>query len=319
MKFATISHLLDEKNIDCIPKSWIQDDIIVSPELDVKGSKGYVIALKHLPREIIGVSRDKIRQHILKTALYARHDLNVDIIQLGALTTSVTSGGEWLAQQKEYTGYVTHGDSYTAAVTCQAVTKALHLHNKKASDQTIAIVGAYGVIGEAVSKLLVPEFNHSILIGRRNEKLEELTTKITGDFETTTELKTNNADVLVTATSHPTALLTSDHLKKNAIIIDVSQPANVHTSVCQMRPDIVRIDGGFVEFPKNNPIPIPGLPVGKNYACFAEVMMQALEHEKQNHVGAIDITYLKKTETLGKKYGFILKELTNFGRPILQM
>jgi fatty aldehyde-generating acyl-ACP reductase len=319
MKFATISHLLDEKNINSIPKSWIQDDIIVSPELDVRGVKGYVIALNYLPREIIEISRDEIRQHILKTALYAKHTLDIDIIQLGALTTSVTSGGEWLAKQKEYTGFVTHGDSYSAAVTCQAVTKTLHIQNKEASDLTIAIVGAYGIIGEAVSKLLVPDFNHAILIGRRKEKLEELTTKLTGDFETTTQLKTNNADVLVTATSHPTALLTSDHLKKKAIIIDVAQPPNVHLHVCQMRPDIVRIDGDYVEFPKDNPIPIPGLPIGKNFACFAEVMMQALEQEQQNHVGPIDITYLKKMEMLGEKYGFILKELTNFGRPIVQM
>ena len=253
--------------------------------------------------------------HLLISGLLVRHQSKHVFHELDHDLFSVTH----LAQQEEYTGFVTHGDSYTAAVTCQAVTKALQLHKKDTSDLTIAIVGAYGIIGEAVSTLLVPDFNHAILIGRRKEKLEELTAKLTGDFETTTELETNNADVVVTATSHPTALLTSDHLKKNAIIVDVSQPPNVHPHVCQVRPDIVRIDGGFVEFPKNNPIPIPGLPVGKNFACFAEVIMQALEHERQNHVGPIDIPYLKKTEKLGKKYGFILKELTNFGQPIPRM
>lgn len=316
MKFATISHLLDERNINFIPESWIKGDIIVSPELDINGTKGYVIALKSLPKEVMGLSKDEIRKRILKTAIYARDELNVDIIQLGALTTSVTSGGKWLIKQKEYTGYATHGDSYTAAVTCQAVKKALNFCNKKPSEQTLAIVGAYGIIGEAVSTILIPDFKHSILIGRRKEKLEELKTKIKGDYETTLELKTKNADVVVTATSHPTALLKSEHLKKNAIIVDVSQPPNLNLEVCKERPDIIRVDGGYVDFPEEYALPIPGLPKGKNFACIAEVIMQTMENEQKNYAGSIDLEHLKKTEEWANKYGFTLNKLTNFGKNI---
>ena len=316
MKFATISHLLDENNINFIPKSWVKGDIIVSPELDVNGTKGYIIALKNLPKEVMGFSRDEIRKRILKTAIYARNELNVDIIQLGALTTSVTSGGKWLVQQKEYTGYVTHGDSYTAAVTCQVVKKALGLRNKDPSEQTLTIIGAYGIIGEAVSKILIPDFKHTILIGRRKEKLDELKTKIEGDFETTIELNTKNADVILAATSHPTALLKSYHLKKNAIIVDVSQPPNLNLEVCKERPDILRADGGYVDFPEKYAFPIPGLPPGKNFACIAEVIMQTMENEKANYVGSIDMNYLKKTEAWGEKYKFKLNNISNFGKTI---
>jgi fatty aldehyde-generating acyl-ACP reductase len=316
MKFATISHLLDEKNINSIPKSWIKDDIIVSPELNILDIKGYVIALNTLPKQVVSFSKDEIRKRILKTAMYAQNELNVDIIQLGALTTSVTSGGIWLAKQKEYTGYLTHGDSYTAAVTCQAVKKIVKTSNKDSSDLKLAIIGAYGIIGEAVSKILVPDFNHSILIGRRKEKLDELEKKIKGNFETTLELKTKKADVIVTATSHPTALLKSEHLKKNAIIVDVSQPPNLNYTICQQRPDIIRVDGGYVDFPLKQALPIPGLPKGKNFACIAEVIMQAMENKKQNYVGSIDLDHLKQTEKWAQKYGFTLQELTNFGYPI---
>lgn len=316
MKFATLSHLLNENNIKQIPPTWIKEELIISPELDIDGTKGYVVALNLLPKQVMSSAKDKIRRKILEAALFAQNELGVEIIQLGALTTSVTNGARWLTEQKEYTGYVTHGDSYTAAVTSQAVLKAPGLFDKDSNKLNLAIVGAYGIIGEAVSKILVPQFKHTMLIGRRREKLEELESKLKGSFETTVDLRTKDSDVIVTATSHPTALLTKDHLKNNAIVVDVSQPPNLTYDVCKERTDVLRIDGGFVDFPYDYPIPIPGMPRGKNFACIAEVIMQAMENEQENHVGSIDIKHLKKTEKWAEKYGYILKELTNFGRSV---
>lgn len=314
MKFATIGHLIDEKTIEEFPKSWIHNKLIVFPEMNVNEMKGYLTALTLTARQIIELPREVIRKNILDAALYVQNELDVDLIQLGALTTSVTDGGVWVTKQKEYTGYVNHGDSYTAAVTCQTVIKALNFFNRESIDQVLAIVGAYGVIGEAISKILVPQFKHSILIGRREEKLQELKILLKGNFETTTDIKTKNADIVVTATSHPTALLNSNHLKKNAIVVDVSQPPNLSYDICQKRPDIHRIDGGLVNFPMK--IPTSVIPAGKNFACIVEVIMQALENERENHVGSIDLIHLRKTEKWAKKYGFTLNELTNFGKAL---
>lgn len=314
MKFATIGHFLDEKNTEQFPESWIHGNLIVSPELNVHGTKGYITGLTLTARQMMGLPRETVRKHILDAALFVQNELGVDVIQLGALTTSVTDGGVWVVKQKEYRGYVNHGDSYTAAVTCQATLKALKLFQKNPYDQVLAIIGAYGVIGEAVSKILVPQFKHAILIGRRQEKFKKLEENVKGDFETTVELKTKEADIIVTATSHPTALLQSEHLKKNAIVVDVSQPPNLSSVICKQRPDVCRIDGGLVDFPIK--IIIPGMPVGKNFACISEVIMQALENERENHVGSINLTHLHKTEKWAEKYGFTLNELTNFGKAL---
>ena len=314
MKFATIGHLLVHENISMFPKSWIHGNLIVSPELNVHGIKGYITGLTLTARQMMEFPREMVRKHILDAALFLQNELGVDVIQLGALTTSVTDGGVWVVKQKEYRGYVNHGDSYTAAVTCQATLKALKLFQKNPSDQILAIVGAYGVIGEAVSKILVPQFKHVILIGRRQEKFKKLEENIEGDFETTVELKTKEADIIVTATSHPNALLQSEHLGKRTIVVDVSQPHNLSYDVCQQRPDVHRIDGGLVDFPVK--IVIPGMPSGKNFACIAEVIMQAMENQRENHVGSIDLNYLYKTEKWAKKYRFTFNELTNFGQPI---
>jgi len=317
MKFASLGHLDYESRLKQLPKDWIHEKFIVSPEINCDGTKGYLIALKFSAQKLMNLPRENIQQNILDLVLFAQDELDVEIIQLGALTTSVTSGGAWLVEQKEYKGFVNHGDSYTAAVTCKVVEKALDLFGKKSSNQVLAIVGAYGIIGEAVSRVIVPKFAHSILIGRREEKLQELKEKIQGNFDTTTELKTKDADIIVTATSHPKALLESNHLKENAIVVDVSQPPNLSQDVCRKRSDIHRFDGGYVAFPFN--FQLPGMPPGKLFACIAEVIMQAKENERKNHVGSIDLKHLMKTEEWAKKYQFELKELTNFGKTISQI
>jgi fatty aldehyde-generating acyl-ACP reductase len=314
MKFATIGHLRDQNDIHQFPKSWIQGNLVVSPELEVRGTKGYITGLTLTARQMMELPREIVRKYILNAALFVQQNFDVDVIQLGALTTSVTDGGVWMMKQKKYKGFINHGDSYTAAVTCQTVLKALKLFHKEPSDQIIAIVGAYGVIGEAVSKILVPQFQHAILIGRRKEKFKELNEDIDGDFETTIEMKTKEVDVIVTATSHPDALMESEYLGRDVIVVDVSQPPNLSYEVCQQRPDVHRIDGGLVDFPI--PIVIPGMPAGKNFACIAEVIMQAIENERKNHVGSIDLHHLRTTEQWAEKYGFILKELTNYGKTI---
>jgi fatty aldehyde-generating acyl-ACP reductase len=314
MRFATIGHFLDEKDIAHFPESWVHKNLIVSPELNINGTSGYISGLTLTARQVMGLPREVIRKHILDAAIILQEEFNVDLIQLGALTTSVTDGGLWMVQQKEYHGFVNHGDSYTAAVTCQVVEKVCSVFHKNVAEQTIAIVGAYGIIGEAVSKILVPQVHHAILIGRRKEKFRSLEKTLTGDFETTVELKTKDADIIVTATSHPEALLQSEHLGKGAIVVDVSQPPNLSPNLCAIRPDICRVDGGLVDFPIETCI--PGMAVGKNFACIVEVIMQALEDERNNHVGSIDLSHLRKTEEWGKKYGFILNELTSFGKTI---
>lgn len=319
MKFATIGHLREKSDIGFFPKSWRErKNLLISPEIDVQGTKGYLTGLTLTAHQMMSMPVGEVRDAILDVAVFVQEEFGVDLIQLGALTTSVTEGGVWMIRQKRYSGFVNHGDSYTALVTCQNVFRVLELFSKKPADQGLAIVGAYGVIGEAVSKILVPLFHKSLLVGRRIDKLEELQQNLKGKCEISCDLeKIRDADVVVAATSHPTALLGSEHLKRNAVVVDVSQPPNLSVDVCQQRPDIVRVDGGLVSF--STQISIPGLPHGRNFACIVEVIMQAMENEHKNHVGSIDLKHLKKTERWAEKYGFTLNELTNFGKPISSM
>jgi len=313
MKFATLGHLMVEENLAQMPTEWIHNSWIYSPEISLPGAKGHITGLTLTAKEIMAMPIEKVRKKILDLALFLQDELQVDLIQLGALTTSVTSGGMWLAENPSYNGYVNHGDSYTVAVACQNVLKSLQRREKEAKNCHLAIIGAYGIIGEATSQLLAPLFRKTTLIGRDEKKLHSLKDKINANVTTTSKLQTKSADVIVTATSHPTALLTSNHLKKNVIVVDVSQPPNLSYEVWEKRTDVFRVDGGFVDLPSIYPYQIPGLPLGKIFSCVAEVMMQAMEKDKHDYVGSIDLTHVKKTEQWGKKYHLTLRELTNFG------
>ena len=315
MRFASIAHF-GKEHIKQLPKNWQVNNLIISPQYNINGTKGFGVGIKISPKEIMKLPREEVRNKILEAALYAQNELGVELIQLGALTTSVTKGGIWLTEQKEYSGYVNHGDSYTAAIACHSVKKAIKSRGLESSKLNLAIIGAYGIIGEALSKILVPDFNHTLLIGRRMDGFKKLKNKINGNFEITTNINTNDSDVIITATNHINALLKDEHLKKKAIVIDVSQPPNLSNDVCLLRPDILRVDGGYVNFPKKYNISLPGMPKGKLFSCIVEAIMQAKENEKKNHVGSINIKHLKKTEIWGQKYGFILTDLTNFGEKI---
>jgi fatty aldehyde-generating acyl-ACP reductase len=314
MKFASIGHLIDKESISMIPKQWIQRDYIISPELQFGNAKGHVVIIPVTAQDLMQKPRDKMKNKILGAVLFAQDNLRIDLVQLGGLTTSVTDGGIWFLDKDEYHGYVNHGDSYTAAVVVQNVKKILHDLDKHPEDLTLKIIGAYGIIGEAVSSLLVPQFANSILIGRRLEKFKELKRNLTGNYQITTNINNDQGDVVITATNHPTALLQSKHLKHNAVVVDVSQPPNLSKDICDQRTDVIRVDGGFVDH--NYQQILPGNPQGKILSCIAEIIMQTMEEEKNNHVGSIDINHLYRTEEWAKKYGFNVSELNNFGKPI---
>lgn len=314
MKFASIGHLIDAQSIKKIPEEWIKKKYIISPEINVNGTKGHIFALKLTAKQIMSSNKNEIREEILNCILYAQDSYDINLIQLGALTTSVTNGGKWVLEQDKYTGYTNHGNSYTAAISYQTVLNSLKTFNISSTESKIAIIGAYGIIGEALSTMLYPLFKETLLIGRREEKLKELQNRLSGNIEISTNIQTEKSDVIVTATSHPSSLLKSNHLKKNAIIVDISQPPNISKNVCLIRKDIHRIDGGLVNWNLNIEMPI--LAKGKILSCIAEVIMQALEDDRNNYVGSIDFCHLQRTVEWGKKYGFTLNELTNFGMPL---
>lgn len=288
-----------------------------------KKVKGYIIATLLTGKQIMTLPLNFVRKRILDTILFAQNKLGVEIIGLGALTASFTDGGQWLVNQPEIKLVITHGDTYGVAVAQEGIEKILNIKKLVPEKTKIAIVGAFGLIGRELVKFLAQKSYPLILIEKTEEKVNLIKKKLKEmNLENRIYLASTNlkdileADLVITTTSHPSALLESKHLKKGAIIYDIAQPMNVSPQLIKERPDVIKIDGALVDIEGIDVKFDMGPPKGTTFACLVETMMMALEGEKHHHVGEIDETYLDKIKEWAKKYGFHHASFTCFGKKI---
>lgn len=285
---------------------------------------GYILLILLTGEQIMSIERaHKVRRRILEAVLYAQDKLNCNIIGLGALTSSVTNAGQWLVRQPEIKAAITHGDSYSVCAAAEGIKKAAKLAGFDFSRITVAIVGATGIVGEGLVYQLAPLVrNRLILIGRNSKKLEAVRAeakKIGSNPTISLDIDDiGEADIVVTATSWPKALVGANHLKNGAIIYEVSQPRNVSPSLLKERPDILLIDGAYVSVPNDINFWWMGRLPYTTFACMAETTMQALEGDLENHIGSIDPVFVKEVQFRAKKYGFSHAPFTSFNKKISQ-
>ena len=55
---------------------------------------------------------------------------------------------------------------------------------------------------------------------------------------------------------------------------------------------------------------------GVMYACYAEVVTQALEGDFRDYIGPVDIHHVGETKRRAKKWGFNHQPLSCFNRPL---
>lgn len=335
MKFVILGHLMEEKDLQRIfplgkylPLRVIEGlaSLVPAKKSFKKAShfhifdkaEGWMLGLFLTPQQMIGLPKQKVRKKILEAVLFAQNELKAGLLMLGALTSPLTSAGVWLTEQPGIKLNITNGNTYTAAISIEATEKASQLAGFDFSKIKMAIVGATGAIGEPITRYFNQKGVDLILVARSQEKFERLRPQLQGsDYRFTSNLnEIAEADLIVTATSHPTAIIGPDVLKKNAIVIDVAEPPDVLPSVPKTRPDVTCVDGGRVKMEGVDLGMNLGLPQGTGFACMAEVILQALEQRKENYVGSVDMNHLQETKQWAKKWGFELAPFTCFNKPI---
>lgn len=287
----------------------------ICSKFDIYGqAEGYLIAVLLTAKQMM-TDRENARKRILNTLLYAQNKLGVELVGLGALTKSVTEGGRWLADNKNVRVKITNGDTFTTVMAIEAIDEIIK--KRSLQDPVIAIVGATGIIGQALSQLLM---NHKlILIGRNPERIKQI---FPGLVETSRLILSSrlsdaiNADIIITATNHHDSFIKSEHLKQNAVVYDLAQPNNVALSVIKERLDIISIDGGYISIPGINLRFNMGPPRGTTFACLAETILQALENDNKNYIGYVDINNIKLIKERARKYNFIHAPFTSYGEQI---
>ncbi len=191
------------------------------------------------------------------------------IVGLGELTAPFTDGGRWLLDKIPPDILITTGNSLTAG------NSANDLLDISSGKDLIALIGATGSIGSAVAKILAQEGKNLLLVAR-NEKKLKLMAKECGCHYSTAIDDIRNADVIGVFTSSSELLISSDHLKHNAVVYDITQPSNVDEgTIGQEREDVAFVKGGLIFA---NGIRIGAdlrLPEGKMFSCLAETIVLA--------------------------------------------
>ncbi len=276
--------------------------------------EGFIVTVPLTARQMITLPSTFVRNRILETVRYAQNRLEASWIGLGAFTSSVTDGGKWLKRQG-ITAIMTHGDTYAVVATLQSIKKLM----EPTARPTTAILGATGIIGSALSKILAQENYPLILVGRNQNKLAKLGESIgkNGSVFCTIDLREMRAaDLVVTVTSHPGSLVEPHHLKRGAVVLDVAQPSNVSADIVTKRPDVTRLDSPHITLPLGVNLGFNmGPPSGTTFPCLAETALMTLTGSIENQVGKISLDHLQTIQKWAQKYGFTLAPFTSFGKP----
>ncbi len=235
---------------------------------------------------------------------------------LGAFWSTV--GNKGLDVQKAVDIEITNGGAYTAASVKAAIPSLLNNFKAQGGDlsnATVAIVGANGVVAFGVARVIAKEVSKLILIGTDLNRLERSANTLRKkhpelDIEYFTQIsKIAEADIIVSATSDPEAIIFAKDVKENAWIFDLGRPADVADDVLKM-PYVYIIPGGMVK-PPGEMLSAIDLHFGDGLipACMAETMiMTASRQFERKSLGPM---------TKSKNIDFYLEEGKRLGFEII--
>lgn len=318
------------KPLGLIPSSWYERFLPYLPPVPrvmstIRNKEsgevlGEIIPIALTPTQLLGRDRKLVDRHIDAAVAYAAKR-GASIVGLGALTAPATGGGNRLRKQNQIA--VTNGNAFTAVATYQGIVRMVQQLNEK---PTIALVGASGSVGSAVTRLLMQKGDAKklVLIGRTRGKLAALAAEAPENQEIQVSLDiadSKQAQIVVLMTSAKESLLKSEHLAPNAYVLDDTQPRNTSPELLIERPDITLIDGGMVMTPglKRKGMYI-GIPSHMSFACLAETALLALDrHVGHGVIGDPTLEQVNHMENLAARFsslGFHLAPPTAFGEQI---
>ncbi len=281
--------------------------------------KGLVIGVPLFPKDIIE-NRILAKKRIEQAVDLAKKN-GASVVGLGGLLGSVSEGGAGLIKREGIT--VTAGRAYTAFVVTEYLYNSINRFGLNKEEIIIAIIGAAGGVGSTVIKVLSKEkFKKIILIDleRKLEKVHSLLEKIE---KNNTDIYVSHkihdvieADIIITATNAPEAVLKSEDIKTGAIIIDDAQPSDISPEVIKSRKDIIIIEAGVITA-KNIRSGTSFRLANKNeiYCCLGEVMSIAASDWNGNYsAGDISIETINQIASTAKKIGFKLAPYQSFGK-----
>ncbi len=280
---------------------------------------GYIISIPMTAATMLENRAAALKQ--IRRALILARKKGARIAGLGALTASLTRGGEDLI---DIPGIgITTGHAYTGYNVTQTAYAILESMQIPVSQVDIAIVGAAGSIGSIAAEICMSqdETPHSLTlidIPRKEERVRASAERIqtlapTVPITVSTTLEgLDRVHLIITATSAPEALIHRAHLTPGTIIVDDAQPSDVADDVLSDK-DILVLSAGAVTTPQvysHYPMGLHGKDT--NYCCLAEVLALAAEgREKHYVIQRTDRAKVHEIAAAGKELNFTVAPFQN--------
>ena len=324
-KFPLLGRVLNERQIDFFstffPPVYISEIEGIRSEATGKEIKGWFIACPYTPRRMMELPERAVYRKIIQTGRFAEK-LGAQMLGLGAFTSVIGDAGVTIAKALDVP--VTTGDSYTVIVAVEAIREAACTMDIPLRSATAAVVGATGTIGQVCADLLADDVERLYLVGRRQDKLEELRDRLKVHARAELVISTSmdvlsEAQLILTVTSAVHDVIRPEFLQPGSVICDVARPRDVSAMVARVRDDILVIDGGMVDVPGSVDFHFNfGFPPGKAYACMAETIALALEGRFEDYTLGKHITRARVEEIglMARKHGFRLSGFRSFEREV---
>jgi acetylornithine/succinyldiaminopimelate/putrescine aminotransferase/predicted amino acid dehydrogenase len=250
---------------------------------------GELIVLPQMPSELLALSGNAAVA-LVQTAVDLASERGAKVVGLGGFSSIIADGGLALSQPPGLT--ITSGNSLTTWAAIRSVEVACAKHGFALADCTVAIVGATGMIGHALSLMCAERAAELILIGsprapepslgklrvvaqdcRRHvafraaaggkffpgtlaARIDRGRVSAPADsgmtITTNIEEHLHRAHIVLTATNAVLPFIASRHLRGGALVCDVSRPFNIAPDLVEQRPDLRLVSGGLVQAPKSS-------------------------------------------------------------------
>jgi predicted amino acid dehydrogenase len=312
------------------PSEWILKQLrgrmgyTICSHFDVFGGKaeGYIVAVLLSGKQMKELDRHLVERRIIDAILFTQNKLGAERIGLGAYTAPMTRNGLAVVKHPGIKAKITHGDALSAASAVPIVRESARLKGIDIATSSIAVVGAYGIVGKAAA-LLLGELNPRtmILTGHNHNKLAAVNRELSSCFQGEIICSADNsairqADIVILSITSDGYIVGPKDLKKNAVVVDMAQPHNMSQEVCNQRPDVLRVDGGYMSIADINLRFKMGPPRGTTFACLTETIISTLSGDRDHHVGPVDMDFARGIMPLANSLGFEVAPPTNFSRPI---
>lgn len=284
---------------------------------------GVVIACPGTARQLMQ-DREYARRIIIRAAKLAKQ-YGATAVGLGALTASLSRGGLDVKEAVNLT--VVNGRLYTVYNVCSLAERAVEALGSNLRQASVGIVGAAGSIGGGCAQYLAAQGVRSFTLVDMAQKrpfledVRNLIRNIVPDAKVsiTDDLMSLRAsDVIVTATSHPDALLRREHVQPGTVIVDDAQPTDVERALFT-DPEVLVLEGGAVH---STHIHIPfdfGLKHQNDiFSCLAELLLVvhqgALIQPILGRMTEADLAMVRSMARAGEQLGFSTATFQNMYR-----